>query len=109
MDLIHVSDPLSILQVASDRTTSLKKGLEISRTDDRENDSFFVMSDYRLKLGKLLRSLRSLIPPIATSPSSSKPWSISSALVQQYPFLIDLVFCLESNLLVDLSVEFLLN
>lgn len=108
LDLIEVTDPLSILQVESDRTASMKEALGIPCTDDRGSYSFFVMPGVRLKLDKLIRSLRALIPPnVASSSSPSKPLTISSALVRQYPFLVDLVFCLESNLLTDFSIKFL--
>ena len=79
MDLIEVTDPLSILQVESDRTASMKEALGIPCTDDRGSYLFFVMPGVRLKLDKLIRSLRALIPPNIASPSSpSKPLTISS-------------------------------
>ncbi|CAF4907125.1 unnamed protein product, partial [Rotaria magnacalcarata] len=49
------------------------------------------MPGIRLKLEKFIRSLRSLIPSIDSSSSSTtNALTISSELVQQYPFLVDL-------------------
>jgi hypothetical protein len=69
MTLIEINDPFFILQFESDRTTSIKEALGISCTDEHGNYSFFVMSGIRLKLEKLIRSLRELITPTTASSS----------------------------------------
>ncbi|CAM4832942.1 unnamed protein product [Rotaria magnacalcarata] len=110
MNLIEIDDVFSILQFESDRTLPLKEILGISVKNKQDNYSFFIMPGIRLKLEKFIRSLRSLIPSIDSSSSSTtNALTISSELVQQYPFLVDLVYSLESNLLTDFSLDFLSN
>jgi hypothetical protein len=109
MSLIETNDPFFILQFESDRTTSIKEALGISCTDEHGNYSFFVMPGIRLKLEKLIRSLHELITPTTRSSSLLKSLTLSSELVKKYPFLIDLIYCLESNLLTNFSIDFLSN
>ncbi|CAF3370246.1 unnamed protein product [Rotaria socialis] len=110
MNLIEIDDVFSILQFESDRTLPLKEILGISVKNKQDNYSFFIMPGIRLKLEKIIRSLRSLIPSIdSLSSSTTNALTISSELVQQYPFLVDLVYSLESNLLTDFSLDFLSN
>jgi hypothetical protein len=109
MSLIETNDPFSILQFESDRTMSIKEALGISCTDEHGNYSFFVMPGIRLKLEKLIRSLRELITPTTRLSVLLEPLTISSELVEKYPFLINLIDCLESNLLTDFSIDFLSN
>jgi hypothetical protein len=109
MTLIEINDPFFILQFESDRATSIKEALGISCTDEHGNYSFFVMPGIRLKLEKLIRSLRELIGPTTQSSVLLKSLTISSELLEKYPFLINLIYCLESNLLTDFSLEFLSN
>ncbi|CAF1054825.1 unnamed protein product [Rotaria magnacalcarata] len=114
MNLIEIDDVFPILQFESDRTVPLKEILGISVKSKQDNYSFFIMPGIRLKLEKFIRSLRSLIPSIDSSSSSSSSsttnaLTISSELVQQYSFLVDLVYSLESNLLTNFSLDFLSN
>jgi hypothetical protein len=109
MSLIEINDPFFILQFESDQTTSIKEALGISCTDEHGNYSFFVMPGIRLKLEKLIRSLHELITPTTRSSSLLKSLTLSSELVKKYPFLIDLIYCLESNLLTNFSIDFLSN
>jgi len=109
MSLIETSDPFFILKFESDRTKSIKEALGISCTDEHGNYSFFVMPGIRLKLEKLIRSLRKLIAPNTRSSFMLKSLTISSELVEKHPFLFDLIHCLESNLLTDFSIDFLSN
>ena len=71
------------------------------------------MPGIRLKLERFIRSLRSLSLPIDSSSSSSsssvKSLTISSDLIEQYSLLIDLIYCLESNLLSEFSLDFISN
>ncbi|CAF2067550.1 unnamed protein product, partial [Rotaria magnacalcarata] len=91
MNLIEIDDVFSILQFESDRTLPLKEILGISVKNKQDNYSFFIMPGIRLKLEKFIQSLRSLIPSIDSSSSSTtNALTISSELVQQYPFLVDL-------------------
>lgn len=109
MNLIEISDPFLILQVESDRTNLIKSSLGISCTDEHGKDFFFVMPGIRLKLEKLVRSLRDLNTSINQPSTASKSLTISSELVEKYPFLLDLVDCLESNSLTHFSIDFLSN
>ena len=113
IDLIDIDDVFSMLQLESDRTILLKEILGVSVQDKTNGDSFFVMPGIRLKLERFIRSLRSLSSPIDPSSSSSsssvKSLTISSDLVERYPLLIDLVYCLESNLLSEFSLDFISN
>jgi hypothetical protein len=109
-DLLEIDDVFSILQIESDRTTSLKEVLGVSGENQLGNYSFFVMPGIRLKLEKFIRSLRCLLPSTnSSSQSTIKTSSISSDLFRQYPFLNDLIYCLELNLLSDLSLDFISN
>lgn len=110
MDLIEVNDPLSILQFESCGTATIKEALGIASTNENGDYKFFVFPGIRLKLDKLIRSLRQL-SPVATSSSSawSKSLTISSELIQRYPLITDLVYCLETNLLTDFLIDFLSN
>jgi hypothetical protein len=68
------------------------------------------MPGIRLKLEKFIRSLRCLLLPIDSSSSSTTtPLTISSELLQQHPFLADLIYCLQSKLLTDFSLDFISN
>ncbi len=58
-DLLEIDDVFSILQIESDRTTSLKEVLGVSGENQLGNYSFFVMPGIRLKLEKSLFSLHS--------------------------------------------------
>lgn len=109
MSLIEINDPFFILQFKSDQTMSIKEALGIYCTDEHGNYSFFVLPGIRLKLEKLIRSLRTLIKPTTRSSVLFKSLTISSELVEKYPFLIDLIYCLESNLLTEFSIDFLSN
>ncbi|CAF2973604.1 unnamed protein product [Rotaria sp. Silwood2] len=113
VDLLNIDDVFFILQFESDRTTSLKEILGFPVKNKNNSYSFFVMPGIRLKLEKFIRSLRSLISPndssSSSSSSTSKPLTISSDLIQRYPLLIDLVYCLESNLLSEFALDFILN
>jgi hypothetical protein len=109
MSLLDVNDPFFILQVESDRTISVKESLGISCTDEHGKYSFFVMPGIRLKLEKLIRSLRDVDASINQPSAVLKSLTISSKLVEKYPFLLDLMDCLESNLLTDFSIDFLSN
>ncbi|CAF2109437.1 unnamed protein product [Rotaria magnacalcarata] len=94
----------------SDRTVALKELLGVSGKDQVGNYSFFVMPGIRLKIAKFIRSLRSLLPSTnSSSQSTIKTSTISSDLLQQYPFLNDLIYCLESNLLNDLTLDIISN
>ena len=109
MSLLNINDPFSILQVESDRTTSVKESLGISCTDEHGKYSFFVMPGIRLKLEKLIRSLRDIDVLLNQSSIMFACLTIPSKLVDKYPFLLHLVDCLESNLLTDFSIDFLSN
>lgn len=109
MSLIEIDDPFFILQFESDRTKPMKELLGIPCTDEHGNSSFFVMPGIRLKLEKLIRSVRDLDTPITQPSVVPKSITISSELVGKYPFLIDLMHCLESNLLTSFSMNFLSN
>ncbi|CAF4499961.1 unnamed protein product [Rotaria magnacalcarata] len=94
----------------SDRTVALKELLGVSGKDQVGNYSFFVMPGIRLKIAKFIRLLRSLLPSTnSSSQSTIKTSTISSDLLQQYPFLNDLIYCLESNLLNDLTLDIISN
>lgn len=109
MSFIETKDPFYILQFESDRTEPMKATLGISRTDEHGNYSFFVMPGIRLKVEKLVRSLNELLMPTARPSSLLKSLTLSSELIEKYPFLINLIHCLESNLLNNFSIEFLSN
>lgn len=109
IDLIEINDPFFILQFESNQTKSIKEMLGISYTDEHGKYSFFVMPGFRLKLEKLIRSLRERLPVIISSSHLLKPLTISSELLQKYPFLVDLIHCLESNLFTNFSIDFLSN
>ena len=112
IDLIDIDDVFSILQFELDRTISLKEILDVSARDKTNGYSFFVMPGIRLKLERFIRSLRSLSLPIDSSSSSSssvKSLTISSDLIEQYSLLIDLVYCLESNLSSEFLLDFISN
>ncbi|CAM4783358.1 unnamed protein product [Rotaria magnacalcarata] len=110
MDLLEINDVFSILQMESDRTVALKELLGVSGKDQVGNYSFFVMPGIRLKIAKFIRLLRSLLPSTnSSSQSTIKTSTISSDLLQQYPFLNDLIYCLESNLLNDLTLDIISN
>lgn len=110
INLLGIDDVFSILQFESARTVSLKEILGVPVKNANNNYSFFVMPGIRLKLERFIRSLRSLIPSTDSSSSSSstvKPLTISSDLSERYPLLKDLVYCLESNLLSEFSLDFI--
>ncbi|CAF4850214.1 unnamed protein product, partial [Rotaria sp. Silwood1] len=110
MDLIEVDDVFSILQIESDQTASIKEVLGIPGKDNLGNYSFFIMPGIRLKLEKFIRSLRALLTTTdSTSSLAVTPLTISSGLLQRFPFLIDLIYCLESHLLTDFSLDFISN
>ncbi|CAF3114935.1 unnamed protein product [Rotaria socialis] len=110
MDLIEVDDVFSILQIESDQTTTIKEFLGIPSKDNLSNYSFFIMPGIRLKLEKFIRSLRALLTSTdSTSSLSVAPLTISSELLQRFPFVIDLIYCLESQLLTDFSLDFISN
>ncbi|CAF1557173.1 unnamed protein product, partial [Adineta ricciae] len=110
MDLLEVNDVFSILQIESNQTTTLKELLGVSGTDQAGNYSFFVMPGIRLKLERFIRSLRSLLPPTnPASKSTIKTLTISSDLLQKYPFLNDLIYCLRSNLFNDFTLDNISN
>jgi hypothetical protein len=109
-DLLEIDDVFSILQIESDRTTSLKEILGVPINNQSGSYSFYVMPGIRLKLERFIRSLRCLVLPIESSSSSTTtPLTIPSELLQRYPFLIDLIYCLESNLLTGFSLDFISN
>lgn len=109
MSLLDINDPFVILQVESDRTILVKESLEISCTDEHDKYFFFVMPGIRLKLEELIRSLRNIDASINQSSVVLESLTISSKLVEKYPFLLDLMNCLESSLLTDFSINFLSN
>ena len=111
LDLLEIDDVFSILQFESIQTVSLKELIWISSRDELGNYLFFVLPGIRLKLVKLIRSLRALLPTSECSPPASfaNPLTIPSSLLKQYPFLVDLVYCLESNLLTEFSIECISN
>lgn len=85
MNLLEVDDIFSILNFESDRTTALKEKLGVPGKDEFGHYSFFVMPGIRLKLNKFIQALRSLIP-CTDSPTTTKSFTISSDLIQRYPF-----------------------
>jgi hypothetical protein len=110
LGLIEVDDIFLILQFESDKTSVVKEVLGIPGKDQQGNYSFFVMPGIRLKVQKLIRSLRSLLAPVAVSSSSiATPLTLSTDLVQRYPFLVNLVSFLESNSLTGFSSDFISN
>lgn len=109
MSLIEINDPFLILQVESDRTTSIKESLGIHCTNEDGKYLFIVMPGIRLKLEKLIRSLRDLDISINQSSATIKTVTFSSELVEKYPFLLDLMNCLQSNVLTNFSIDFLSN
>lgn len=110
VNLVEIDDVFSILQFESDQTTSLKELVRVSGKNELGNYVFFVMPGIRLKLDTFIRSIRSLLSPIGSSSSATtKPFTIPSDLLHRYPFLIDLLSCLESNLLTDFSLDFISN
>ncbi|CAF1547372.1 unnamed protein product, partial [Adineta ricciae] len=108
MSLLEVDDVFSILYFESDQTTILKERLAFPYKDEFGNDSFFVMPGVRLKLNKFIHALRLLLPCDFTS-TNTKSLIISSDLVQEYPFLIDLIYCCESNLLSGFPLDLISN
>ena len=109
LDLINIADPFSILQFKSNRTESIKESLGISYSNDHGTYSFFVLPGLHLKMQKLIRSLRELDTLVTQSSPKLKPITISTELLEKYPFLVDLMCCLESNLLTKFSIDFLSN
>lgn len=110
MDLLEVDDVFLILQIESNQTTSLKEILGIPNRNQLGEYSFYVLPGIRLKLERFIHSLRAVLPPIDSSSSSTgTSLTISFELLQQYPFLIDLIHCLEANLLTDFSLAFVSN
>ncbi|CAF2168973.1 unnamed protein product [Rotaria magnacalcarata] len=108
MNLLEVDDIFSILNFESDRTAALKEKLGLPCKDKFGNDSFFVMPGIRLKLNKFIQTLRSLLP-CTDSSTTNKSLTISSNLIQRYPFLIDFICCCESNLFPDFLLDFISN
>ncbi|CAM4921707.1 unnamed protein product [Rotaria socialis] len=110
VDLIEVDDAFSILQIDSHQTTSIKEFLGVTGKDNNGKYSFFVMPGIRLKLEKFTRSLRTFLSSTGSSSSLNiKSLTISSELLQRYPFLIDLINCLELQLLTDFPLDFISN
>lgn len=109
MNLIEINDPFFVLQFESNRTTSIKESLGISCTDEYGHYSFFVMPGIRLKVEKLIRSLHELNSSNIQSSEALKSLTISSKLIEKYPFIADLIRCLQSNSLVGFSIDFLSN
>ena len=109
MSLIEISDPFFVLQFESNRTISIKESLGISCTDENGHYSFFVMPGIRLKVEKLIRSLRELNTSSTQSSDALKQLTISSELIEKYPFITDLIQCLQSDSLVGFPIDFLSN
>ncbi|CAF0919561.1 unnamed protein product [Adineta ricciae] len=108
MSLLEVDDVFSILQFESERTATLKQTLGFPCKDKLGDYSFFVMPGIRLKLTKFIHTLRCLLT-CADPLTTTKTLTISSDLIQRYPFLIDIVNCCESDLLSDFLVDFISN
>lgn len=109
MNLIDVNDVFFVLQFESNRTTSIKENLGISSIDDYGRYSFFVFPGIRLRVEKLVRSLRELNTFDTQSPELLQSLGISPKFIEKYPFIIDLVQCLQSDLLAGFSIDFLSN
>lgn len=110
VDLVQVDDVFLILQFESEQTAKLKEVLGIPNKDHLGKYSFFVLPGIRLKLEKLIRSLRRLLLPIEPSPTSmTAPVAIPPNLVQEHPFLIDLIHCLEAKSINEFSLDFIAN
>ena len=59
---------------------------------------------------KFIRSLRFLLQSMnSSSLSNTKSLTVTPDLLQQHPFLIDLIHCLESNLSSEFSIDFISN
>ena len=109
-DLVQVDDVFLILQFGSEQTAKVKEVLGIPNKDHLGKYSFFVLPGIRLKVEKLIRSLRCLLLPIEPSPSSmNAPVTIPTNLIQEHPFLIDLINCLEAKSINDFSLDFIAN
>ena len=109
-DLVQVDDVFLILQFESEQTAKVKEVLGIPNKDHLGKYSFFVLPGIRLKVEKLIRSLRCLLLPIEPSPSSvNAPVTIPTNLIQEHPFLIDLINCLEAKSINDFSLDFIAN
>ena len=67
------------------------------------------MPGARLKVEKFVRSLRLLQSAETFSPSISEPLTVPPQLLQQHPFLIDLISSLKSNALSSFVLDFLAN
>ena len=110
VNLLEIDDVFSILQFESNQTTLLKEILGVSGRNESGCYSFFVFPGIRLKMEKFIRSLRFLLQSMNSSSSSNtKSLTITPDLLQQHPFLIDLIHCLESNLLSESSLDFISN
>lgn len=107
--LIDVDDPFLVLQFESKRTTLIKENLGISCIDEHGRYLFFVLPGIRLKVEKLIRSLCNMNTSNTPSSDSLKSLTISSKIIEKYPFIIDLIHCLESNSITGFSIEFLSN
>ena len=108
VNLREIDDIFSILQFESNQTTLFKEILGVSGRNESGCYSFFVFPGIRLKIEKFIRSLRFLLQSMNSSSSSNtKSLTITPDLLQQHPFLIDLIHCLESNLFSEFSLDFI--